>query len=107
MSIVDYEIGEDTWIPPEETPCLNDPEAWAEPNVYNAEPNTKAWAKRTCKVVCPFTEACLAYALHLEEGRSHMYRYGIWGGTTPHERYQMYLGADRVDNQIDKEGEVA
>ncbi|PHQ49978.1 hypothetical protein BLA24_20400 [Streptomyces cinnamoneus] len=38
---------------------------------------------------CPVIEACLADALKMEGGRSHSSRFGIRGGLTPNQRYQL------------------
>lgn len=40
-------------------------------------------AKRVCNDVCPVRQECLDYALENDE------RWGIWGGTTEHERRKM------------------
>lgn len=40
-------------------------------------------AKKVCLNVCTVREQCLEYALKNEE------RWGIWGGTTEHERRKM------------------
>ncbi|MEU8547810.1 WhiB family transcriptional regulator [Streptomyces roseoverticillatus] len=38
---------------------------------------------------CPVIEACLADALKMEGGRSHSNRFGIRGGLSPNQRYQL------------------
>ncbi|MEU7163843.1 WhiB family transcriptional regulator [Streptomyces morookaense] len=37
--------------------------------------------------LCPVKEACLALALEMEGNARPYKRFGIWGGTTPYERY--------------------
>ncbi|MFI9244129.1 WhiB family transcriptional regulator [Streptomyces sp. NPDC053086] len=45
-------------------------------------------AKAIC-ARCPVTEACLAWALQAEGDVGITDRQGIWGGTTPRERWAM------------------
>ena len=38
---------------------------------------------------CPVITDCLAYALDMERGSNVMSRDGIWGGTTPSQRFNL------------------
>lgn len=42
---------------------------------------------------CPVAMQCLIQALIYEAGISQLYRYEIWGGTTPEERYLIDITA--------------
>jgi len=66
---------------------LNDPECQRLPNVFFpediSEPEARAVATKTAKAICkacPMVEECFTYAMETHQ------RYGIWGGTSPHER---------------------
>ncbi|MET9416108.1 WhiB family transcriptional regulator [Streptomyces klenkii] len=50
---------------------------------------------------CPVIEACLADALKMEGGRSHSNRFGIRGGLSPNQRYQLARRQRRA-NRVSK-----
>lgn len=71
------------------TPCQRNPDAWfgivGEKNMAN---ETKR-SIHICKTMCPVTQVCLDSAIEREAGLPLPHRYGIWGGTTPQQRYKM------------------
>ncbi|WP_432130685.1 WhiB family transcriptional regulator [Streptomyces tendae] len=60
---------------------------------YQAQINK---AKSVCRR-CPAIEACLAWALGNEGGVGVTDRQGVWGGTTPRERWAMMRAAKRLE----------
>ena len=65
--------------------------AQIDPELFFPEKGTNtragaALAKKICST-CPVTEQCLKEALRIEQIFAS--RFGIWGGTTPHERSAM------------------
>ncbi|MCF3102953.1 WhiB family transcriptional regulator [Streptomyces roseoverticillatus] len=49
---------------------------------------------------CPVIEACLADALKMEGGRSHSNRFGIRGGLSPNQRYQLARRMRRANQAL-------
>ena len=45
-------------------------------------------ARKVCKG-CPVARECLAFALRIEKGTPRRFRYGLWGGKGPEERWQL------------------
>ena len=68
-----------------ETPCQLDPESWFADGGNGGYTTAKAWCD-----ACPVQTACLLAALDLEGDARRDERFGMWGGTTPRERYQMW-----------------
>ncbi|MFF5778189.1 WhiB family transcriptional regulator [Streptomyces virginiae] len=48
-----------------------------------------ATAKAIC-ARCPVVEACLSWALSMEGNDTLGWRHGIWGASTPQERWEMH-----------------
>jgi WhiB family redox-sensing transcriptional regulator len=66
--------------------CANvDPEIFFPPAGGNQHQPRSGPAKRVC-ARCPHVEACLKWALDTRQG------WGVWGGTTPHERRKIIEG---------------
>lgn len=66
----------------ENIPCLNlDTNTWYPDSKLEIMHELPV---RLCQT-CPIIETCLEYAMRSEE-RATGDRYGVWGGTTPHER---------------------
>ena len=55
---------------------------------FSTDTRDRMYAKRICEG-CPVREACLRMALDAERGTGLYERYGIFGGTTPVERFRM------------------
>ena len=51
------------------------------------------WALAWCEA-CPVRQSCLLSALSTELDGSDM-KHGIWGGTTPAERYRMRMSREK------------
>jgi hypothetical protein len=66
------------------TPCQNDPETWFENGIGHIEK-----ARLLCQE-CPVITLCLREALRFEGGIARGMRHGVWGGTTPQERHNLY-----------------
>jgi len=64
-------------------PCTSDPEVW-----FNLTPRNIAQAKAGC-AICPERTDCLSNALAAESGETITYRFGVYGGTEPHERFAL------------------
>jgi WhiB family redox-sensing transcriptional regulator len=62
-----------------EAACLGIDTDFFYPAQDKFEPGEAQLLKRIC-VECPVMEACLEWGLAME-------RYGVWGGTTPFERF--------------------
>lgn len=72
------------------TPCRSvDPDLW-----FSDLAERKEQAIELCEQ-CPVSAACLRAALAEERGTQARYRYGIWGGRTPDERYHLHRHPDR------------
>ena len=69
---------------PLETPCRLDPGAWFPERSSGSYTVARTWCQQ-----CPMTTACLRAAMDLEAGLGQKERHGMWGGTPPHERYQL------------------
>lgn len=59
------------------TPCKDDPDLF-----FPSKGESTSPAKRLCQI-CPARQACADWALDNDE------RFGIWGGLSPEERYQL------------------
>ena len=73
---------------PMETPCRLDPGAWFPEGGYGSYTVARAWCQQ-----CPVQAACLRAALDMEGDARRDERFGMWGGTTPQERHQMWKEA--------------
>ena len=84
-------LGKVSWIPDSETPCSVDPDSWADSSVFSKEPGTKELAKRLCRTKCPYLYDCFNAAMEEERGLGGetIRHYGIRGGLTPRERYNL------------------
>ncbi|MGX8907359.1 WhiB family transcriptional regulator [Streptomyces netropsis] len=60
---------------------------------------TAALARELC-AKCPVIEVCLADALMDEGAANHRRRFGIRGGATPQERYEMYQRTARTAQPV-------
>ncbi|WP_309080305.1 WhiB family transcriptional regulator [Zhihengliuella sp.] len=57
-----------------------------------AQPSGWIEARRICGR-CPLADRCLEMALSMEGGRAAAQRFGMFGGKTPTERYNIYKAA--------------
>lgn len=69
------------------TPCQSAPDLFFE--FEDGGQNSYMYARRLC-ADCPVRALCLDYALTSEQG------FGVWGGTSPHDRRRMLRGGGLV-----------
>lgn len=82
------------------TPCVDHPDIFEESfHIGYKRPGPEARAViRECKAICagcPAKLACLEMALDAEGGETLSTRHGVFGGTTPPERYRLNGGRVR------------
>lgn len=68
------------------TPCAGRLDDW-----FPERRDDELAPKLACHA-CPIEKACLEYAMAEERGKSTAMRFGIWGGTTPEERFKLEFG---------------
>ena len=68
--------------------CASIPQEIVDQVFFSTNTRDRMYAKRVCEG-CPVREACLRMALDAERGAGLYERYGIFGGTTPVERFRM------------------
>ena len=68
--------------------CASIPQEIVDQVFFSTDTRDRMYAKRVCEG-CPVREACLRMALDAERGAGLYERYGIFGGTTPVERFRM------------------
>lgn len=59
-------------------PCRRDPDLW-----FSETREAQELAADACRT-CPLLDRCLSYAVAARE------RHGVWGGTTPNERAELF-----------------
>lgn len=67
------------------------------PTVHGGRGNLAAYAHRQAVAICrtcPVAHECLWYAL------DHREEYGVWGGTTPHDRQALHRLRDRRQEAV-------
>lgn len=64
-----------------------DPEMWFPDD---SDTDTQNEAIRLCHQ-CPLVTHCLDMEMDCEKGKGEKYRFGIFGGTTPRQRYRMEI----------------
>ena len=85
-------VGGDTWVPPEPTPCADDPESWFDPTIINRiGAGDQRRARALCRG-CPQRLPCTDAALLHEAGKPTGERFGVWGGLLPVERAELDQG---------------
>lgn len=72
--------------------ATSDPELWFSP----ISPEQRL-AQKFCQN-CPIIDQCLDYAMRAEHGLPQRSRFGVWGGTTPHQRYRMDKALTEKEN---------
>lgn len=65
-----------------------DPELWFPSGYLTAADMAQAEAAKEWCRWCPVIEQCRAFVMQLEAGKAAYLRNGVWGGTTPQERYE-------------------
>jgi WhiB family redox-sensing transcriptional regulator len=50
--------------------------------------STRSRQREVC-LGCPVRDDCLRDAMAFESGRAQSYRWGMWGGLSPNERYDL------------------
>ena len=82
----------DAWVPPEPTPCRDNPDAWYSPNVINRGGGGNRSLARALCAPCGHRGDCVAAAMRAEAGKPVGERHGVWGGLLPVERARLDRG---------------
>ena len=75
---------------------------WVRQALCTKSPDDGIWfgdmdlAKEICQQ-CPVMRQCLEYSMALEDGKSHHYRHGVYGGLGPKQRANLYKRLDKKD----------
>lgn len=82
--------------------CTNYPADLFFPNDYDS-PQSRMQVRiaRSVCAACPVLAACLVAAVEQEGARHAKHRHGIWGGTTPSERYYYHRRQATAERQQD------
>lgn len=67
-----------------------DPEFWFPASFTSAEGRVQAAAAAEVCETCPARRACLEQILAIEGGSGAHYRYGVYGGYTPDQRFGIH-----------------
>lgn len=68
--------------------CASIPQEIVDQVFFSTDTRDRMYAKRVCGG-CDVVEKCLVMALDAERGTGLYERYGVFGGTTPVERFRM------------------
>lgn len=80
------------WMTEQELPCHTNPGKWFE------RPRGRGATRKAAELCagCPVLETCLEFALKMEGKSAPEHRFGVWGGTTPAQRYVLSKTRDML-----------
>ncbi len=77
-----------------------DPDLWYPAGFNTADDKQQADDARAICLACPVRVACLESTLAEEEGKSHLYRWGVRGGLFPRERAREAKRREAADGAL-------